>query len=296
MQFVGAALTQRLLRNADAYVSALHPLHGGSDSIQIGITVLLGQRTSANAQWAQENGQGVRRYAFQHVPNGPIGLSAQAAVDDSANGVRMADAQWGGALGAVGIGVEGNGGHVEPAASLRTGVAVLGGDPYWTRPVEGSFAVVDAGTPGVHVYRDNLEVGRTNDAGRLLVPDLRPFDTNRLSIDDRDLPIDRGIEHGEEAVAPPFGAGVLMRFALDRAVSVRLHLRDERGQPVPAGSELLLDGRRLLLPVGRDGLAYIQVGADARRLEARWAGHRCVSALAHRGATVTAGVCRSEAS
>lgn len=293
VRFAGAGLAQRLNRWSDLNASLLRSLGagGGGTSLQVGVTILLAPRASANAQWAREGGQNFRRIGAQLAPPGPIGASAQAAYEDRADGLRQVDAQWAGTVGTLGAGLEGMGGHVEPALLARTGVAFLGPHAYWTRPVDGSFAVVDAAAPGVRVYRDNLEVGRTDADGRLLVPDLRAFDANRLRVDDRDLPIDRGVERSEETVAPPAGAGVALRFALDRATPVRLQLRDARGAVVPAGAELFIDGRQILLPVGRDGLVYTEIAPTARRLEAQWDGHRCVAALSHRGTAVVAGAC-----
>ena len=296
VQFVGLACTQRLARWADLYASALHSLNrdqgNSGDSIQIGLTFLLGTRTSANVQWAEDGGESVRRYAAQISPPGPLGGALQADYDDSANGVRVLDGQWSGARGSIGAGLEGMGRRVEPAAMIRTGLAVLDGHAYWTRPIDTSFVVVDAGAANVRIYRDNLEVGRSDAGGRLLVPDLRPFDRNHLGIDDRDLPITLGLASSEETIAPPSGAGVSLRFALDQAAPSRLILRDDHGHVIPAGAALTLDDQQLPLPVGRAGLVYAAIGPHARRLQARWTGHRCLADLRHSGSTVVAGTCR----
>lgn len=292
VQFVGTALTQRLAAGADLYASYLHPLTGRSgDSLQIGMTLLLGPRASANLQWAQENGAAVRRYAAQLSPPGPNGLAAQASYDDSATGIRLVNAQWAAASGTVGAGFEGSGDRLQPAAMLRTGFAFMDGATYWTRPVDASFAVVDAGAPGVRVYRDNLEVGRTDAAGRLLVTDLRAYEANHLSIDERDLPIDRGLVSGSQTVAPPAGAGVDLRFALDREAPSRLRLQDAAGQPVPAGAAVAVDDVEQSLPVGLEGLAYLTLRPGARQITVRWGAGACTAAIIGSGTTARAGPC-----
>lgn len=292
VQFIGAAMTQRLGTRVDLYASILHPLTGRrDDSLQIGMTILLAPRASANLQWAQENGTAVRRYAAQLSPPGPNGLAAQASYDDSPTGIRVLDAQWATATGTVGAGFEGSGDRLQPAAMLRTGFAFMGGETYWTRPLDASFAVVDAGAPGVRVYRDNLEVGRTDAAGHLLVGDLRAYEANHLSIDERDLPIDRGLASGSQIVAPPAGAGVDLRFALDREAPSRLVLRDAAGQPVPAGASIAVDGIDQSLPVGLDGLAYLVLRPGARAIAARWGAGACKASIAGSGAAARAGPC-----
>ena len=295
VQFIGAALSQRLAAGVNLSASALHPLAGHQgDSLQVGLTVLLGPRTSANLQAADEQGRAVRRYAAQYAPSGPTGLAAQASYDDSATGIRMLDAQWSAARGSVGVGLEGVGERLQPAAALRTGVAFIDGASYWTRPVDASFAVVDAGAPQVRVYRDHLEVGRTGDDGRLLVSDLRAYEANELAIDDRDLPIDRSLLGASQTIAPPAGAGVRLRFAVDAAAPSRLLLRQADGRAVPAGAALSLDGQPQPLPVGLDGLVYLSLPAGAQALSARWAGGGCTAELRSSGAELRAEVCRED--
>ena len=109
-------------------------------------------------------------------------------------------------------------GSGSPSLTAQTGIAFLDGHAYWTRPVQSSFAVVDAGTTaGVDVYRENQLVGTTDAHGKLLVPDLLPFAVNRLSIDDSALPVATGLTTTGEQVAPPANAGVPVQFQSRRA-------------------------------------------------------------------------------
>src|SRR5204863_1398973 len=62
-------------------------------------------------------------------------------------------------------------------------VSLIDGAVFASNRIDDSFAVVDtAGAPGIRVRQENRDVGRTNSRGRFLVPDLRSFEINQLSI------------------------------------------------------------------------------------------------------------------
>jgi outer membrane usher protein len=280
-RIVGLSYTVQPMRDLQGYLSWLHPLGGvGSDTLVAGLSITLGHGTSGGVQWNRDQGASGERAFVQHSPPGPLGWSWLASGDDSSGGVRETQASWATERGTLGGSYVAYDGHASPGASVLTGVALLDGHAFWTRPVQNSFAVVDAGpVAGVRVYRENQLVGVTDSGGRLLVPDLQPFQTNHLSIDDRDLPISLGLASGAGTIAPPANAGVPVHFAVDQHPSLRLRLLLESGKPVPAGAALYLDGRALTLPVGYDGLVYADLSEGRHRLEARWPSGACRAQL-----------------
>jgi outer membrane usher protein len=130
------------------------------------------------------------------------------------------------------------------------------------RPIQGSFALVDAGASGVGVLRDRLPIGDTGSDGRVLAVNLRPYDSNTIAIRPDDLPFDRTPTATEIDVAPSQGAGVVVRFdEVTRAVQ-ETHVRYANGA-VPARGAVLQrqrDGARF--PVGTDGRVVL-LGAAA---------------------------------
>src|SRR4029079_1806519 len=88
-------------------------------------------------------------------------------------------------------------------AETRGSIAALGGEVFAAREISDAFAVVDAGGfEGVRVYLENREIGTTNAHGRLLVPSLRPYESNQLRVESVDLPINARADKPSLRVAP----------------------------------------------------------------------------------------------
>jgi outer membrane usher protein len=101
-------------------------------------------------------------------------------------------------------------------------LVLVGKDVYFTQPLNQSFAVLDVpGAPGVRGYFNNREMGRTDASGRLFIPNLFPYQSNRLSIAAEDLPIDYELEAEEVTLAPPTRGGAVVTFPAHRIRFVR---------------------------------------------------------------------------
>lgn len=293
IRLAGLAWNLQLYRSVSAYASWLYTLTGRSDSsLVIGFSVALGNNTSAGLQLTRDDRSEGQSVLIQHSPPGRLGWEYAASADSRDNGLRQAQVALTTERGTIGAGWAGFGGEGAPSAVVQTGLAFLDGHGYWTRPVQNSFAVVDAGNAsGVRVYRENQLVGTTDNRGRLLVPDLLPFSINRLSINDGDLPFAMGLAADSEQIAPPANAGVPVHFKVDARPAVRLRLVDLGGSVIPAGTPLWLDGHLLPLPVGYDGLVYADISEGTHLLEARWTDGQCRARLEVRGAQAKSESC-----
>jgi len=129
------------------------------------------------------------------------------------------------------------------------------------------------GIPNVTVFFDNQPVGRTDDNGLALVPNLRSFDVNRLSIDPLQLPLDATVTDTQVQIVPPYRSGNLVRFPVQRVHSGVFRLQRADGKPVPAGAVVKFQGEEF--PVGLDGLTYVTGYDHGTTGEARWAGGQC---------------------
>jgi outer membrane usher protein len=101
--------------------------------------------------------------------------------------------------------------------SLRLGsrgsVSWIGGGLHLARPITDSFTLVDANElAGVDVYLNHQPMGKTNSDGQLLIPRLTPYYGNRLSFDDRSIPLNYEIPALEQVSATPFRGGGITRF------------------------------------------------------------------------------------
>jgi outer membrane usher protein len=145
------------------------------------------------------------------------------------------------------------------SAQIDGAFATMGGGFFAGNRIDDAFAVVDTGTPGVPVFYENRPIGETNGSGKLLVPNLRAYGSNKLSIDPKVLGVNDEVETTEEVVAPADRSGVLVTFKtrtdVQEAVVV---LVGADGKPLPVGSKGKLDGGDEDFVVGYDGRAFVK--------------------------------------
>lgn len=278
---LGAGYGTRLGR--DWYVGAsLTQLYGSNGGLGAALTLTHAFSTRATAVAQVDRAPGADstyRVALQGDPPAALGLGYRVMAEQGLRSRGSGGLRWGGERGTATIEAESLDGDNSLRLGLASGLAILGRDVFWTRPVDSSFAVVDAGAPDTRVYRDNYLVGRTDEDGRLLISGLRPYERNSLRIEDADLPLRYGAQSLTVSVVPPVQTGLRARFAVEDVPSASLRLRLPDGAPVPLGARLLLDGRMLELPVGFDGQALIEAASGDYRLEARWATGHCNAVL-----------------
>ncbi len=161
-------------------------------------------------------------------------------------------------------------------ASVRGGVAVLGGQPHLSRWINDSFGVARvAGYPNVRVYADNQLVGLTNANGDAMLPGLRPYERNRIRIDARDLPLNAEVDALQVEAVPFFRSGVLAEFPVRPSNGALLRIVLDNGQPLPAGSTVEQRGSQVRFPVADEGEAYLTGLAPRNQLVARWKNQSC---------------------
>jgi outer membrane usher protein len=166
------------------------------------------------------------------------------------------------------------GGQSTHAAYVSGAITLLDGQLSAARSVTGSFAVVDVGDlADVPVYLENQPVTRTNSRGRALLPELRPYEANRIGIDPRDLPFETRVAARELMIAPPFRSGVVARFPVERIRSGSFRLRRSDGSPVPSGAWVEFNGERF--PVALDGFVYVTNFDHGLSAFATWKSGRC---------------------
>lgn len=137
-------------------------------------------------------------------------------------------------------------------------VGVWGGGVGLSNRINDSFALVNAGAPGVQVLSENRPAGKTNMLGTLVIPGLRAFEQNRVAIDVTTLPVNRTVAMSERMVRPARGAGVAVDFAGKRQqAGVIVVLKDGKGAFLPAGTHVSLAGSGESLVVGYDGRVWI---------------------------------------
>jgi len=166
-------------------------------------------------------------------------------------------------------------------AELDGAVITMGGGVFFANRIDDAFAVVETGVPGVEVFSENRPVGTTDSHGRLLVPNLRSYQNNKLSIDTTKLPVDAGINKTDSIVVPADRAGVQVNFAIQtNARPAIVVLKAPNGKPIPAGSYGQLEGGEDFV-VGYDGEAYIKGLGPENKVHITMVDRECNAAFAY---------------
>jgi outer membrane usher protein len=235
-----------------------------------------GNRVSASAGAVAGRGSGAPQdeaiaTLTQSPPAGP-GTGYRLSASTAGN----YDAYWHQQLAAADVEVEAarTEGIEGRSAQLSGALTLLDGMLTPSRTVAGSFAVVDVGgLPGVGVYVENQLVTRTDDSGRALLYNLRPYEANHVGIDPDDLPLDAVIGATGMLLTPPYRSGVVARFPVEQVRSATFRLVTEDGNPVPVGASVRLNGEDF--PVVMDGMVYVTGFDRGMGASAIWPGHHC---------------------
>ena len=155
-------------------------------------------------------------------------------------------------------------------------IAHLSGMTSFTRQIRDAFAVVNVGgLEGVRVYKENQEIGRTNENGQLLVPALRPYLGNQLRIELEDVPLNARIGSTATKTTPFYRSGVVVNFDVSVTTNILLHAVFPDGRPMPEGAIARVIQSGELFPVGMDGKLYLQGIDRSSQVEIQWAGQTC---------------------
>ena len=204
--------------------------------------------------------------------------------DTGGQGHQFGEAQYMSGAALVSAGLDRNGTRTTARASARGSVSLVDGGVFASNTITDSFAIVDTnGLANVRVLRENREVGRTDANGKLLVPELRSFDINRITIDPSDVPFDASIPIANREVRPMDRSGVIIKFPVRVSRAALLRLVDEAGVVIPIGSTARLRSGSAVVPVGYDGAAYLEdLAASNEVVVEKPDGERCSVHFAYR--------------
>lgn len=90
-----------------------------------------------------------------------------------------------------------------------------------------------------------------------LVPGLRPYQKNRIGIEQNDLPLDARIDALEVYAVPYYRSGYDVEFPVAKANGALLRVVTADGRAVPAGATVHIAGREESFAVALDGQAYV---------------------------------------
>ncbi len=133
-------------------------------------------------------------------------------------------------------------GQARASGQVRGSLARLNGAFHISRYINNAFLLVDAGYADVLIKHENRGIGLTGAGGMLLVPDILPFESNKISIDPLTLPLAAIIAETDAWVRVPEYAGATVRFkgAEDKRIRVNAYIVRADGKALPAGTAAML--------------------------------------------------------
>jgi outer membrane usher protein len=229
--------------------------NGGGTGLQVGITIPLGRRDSVSVT-GTSNGDMQLQAQRSTALVGEWGYNAYLSAGNSNHA--FGQVQYKSPVGMFGAGVDESSGTATARVEAQGAVSVTDRAVFPSNTIYDSFAVVDTGSvPHVHVLQENREVGRTNSSGKLLVPDMRAFDVNRLAITATDIPADVTLDTAAREIRPQDRSGVVVKFPVKVSHGALLKLVDDTGRPLELGSVATLHATGAQAPIGYDGEAYV---------------------------------------
>lgn len=174
-----------------------------------------------------------------------------------------------------------NDGRVTASASFDGALVMAGGGVFASNSVHDGFAVVDAGVADVPVMLQNRVVGKTGRNGKALVPGLRSYASNKVSIDVATLPVDANVSATDEVVVPARRSGVSVNFRGGDSASALVILKDVLGKDVAPGAAVTLNGGSEESFVGYDGQLWLE-GLNAQNsISVETADGHCTASFAY---------------
>jgi outer membrane usher protein len=247
---------------------------GGGSGVQMGLTIPFGRRSSVavsatsdgNAQFqAQQSASQIGEWGYDGYLSAGKSNHAFGEVHHKSR------------AGLFTAGIDTNAGQTTLRLEGQGALSLVDRSMFVSNPIYDSFAIVDTGPMAhVHVLQENREVGRTNSSGRLLVPDMRSFDLNHITIAPTDIPPDAIVNDASREIRPQDRSGVVVRFPVKISHGALLRLVDEAGAPLAVGSIAQLRATGQTVPVGYDGEAYVEnLGSYNAVSVERTDGRRC---------------------
>jgi outer membrane usher protein len=273
------------LHNMSMYVTGFHDFASSKSSgLLVGLTIPLGERSSVSASLGSGTGGSNKQVQAAQTPVTIGDWGYQLYDADGRSNHEFAQLQYKSPWTLLTAGAD----RIDRQTSLRLesqgSISFIDGGLFASNTIQDSFAVVNTdGLSHIRVLRENRDADSTDSAGQLLIPDLRSFDINHISIEPTDIPPDVTLAFSSREVRPQDHSGVVVRFPAQISHGALLRLVDEAGTPVAVGSTATLRATGAVVPVGYDGNAYVQRldahnDIDVERLD----GRRCSAAFDYR--------------
>lgn len=278
------AWTAQWTRRASLTASAYRDFAAGSSyGASITLTYLIDSDTTASATVGRDSGNATMIGAVSHATPYEGGWGWQVVGQKGAGAYRgYAQANFRGRYGDVYGAVQDLQGRVTTQFGASGSLVAMDGTVMAGRRIDQSFALVSTGgVANLPVLVENRRIGNTDGTGHILVPNLLPYDANRIEIDALALPVNTRLSSTRLSIAPALQSGALASFSIESFRGGQVVFTDVQGLPLPAGTVVihLESGARTV--VGYDGLAFFESLNDNNTFHAETADGVCTARLTY---------------
>ncbi|HKT31459.1 MAG TPA: fimbria/pilus outer membrane usher protein [Gammaproteobacteria bacterium] len=256
--------------------SAYHALSASNNGVILMFTLPFGERSNASfGVQRQNNADQAFAQVQESLPAG-TGSGYRASAQLGPNAFNQAEYDYQNNVGTYRAGALNSGGQTVYQGEASGGLAFIGGGVFPTRQINGAFGLVQVpGIPNVSVYADNQPVGVTDEHGDALIPALRPYQNNPVSLDAQSIPLSAQVNSLQQNAVPRFNSGVVVKFPVTSTRGATFTVKLADGKPLPAGATVQILGQPQNFPVGLDGEVYVTGLAAHNTLRASWSDESC---------------------
>jgi outer membrane usher protein len=230
-----------------------------STTAGLSLTIPLKNSASAYAQVDRKN-----RYAEYRRP-APLdgGIGYRVGLGNGQSDRQQAELEWRTSYGQFDLQAARLGGRTGLRGTASGGVLLAGSGLYPTQRIEGGLGIVEVtGRENVRIYQENRLVAKTDSHGRAIIPGLRAYESNKVSIAPSDLPLDMQMSTDALVLVPRYRGAVRARFSEQRESPATILLVRRDGSPVDAGTRVSMGAQESFVGYGGElFLKNMQEGA-----------------------------------
>jgi outer membrane usher protein len=156
-------------------------------------------------------------------------------------------------------------------------VGLFAGRPFASKKIgHGSFAVVKvADQPNVDIYQSNRKVARTNSSGLAFLPNLLPYQKNKISIKPEDLPFHLDVNETSQLITPQARSGVFINLDIHKANNRLVKVLTAGGTIMPIGSKVHMMPSNTDFFIGKRGEVYLTGLSNKNTMLVSWQDDTC---------------------
>ncbi len=276
-RLITASYSVNVGRNGFFIANAFHNLTGGSNNgVILMFTLPFGERSNISVGVQRQNNTDQAFATVQENLPAGTGSGYHVGIQAGPDAMNQAEYDYQNNAGTYRVGALSADGQTTYQGEAAGSLAFIGGGVFPIRQIQGAFGLVEVpGIPDVTVYADNQPIGTTDRNGNALVPIMRPYQNNPVSLGAGSLPLSAQVNTLQLNAVPRFNSGVIVKFPITSTRGATLTINLQDGKPLPAGAIVRIEGQQQTFPVGFDGEVYITGLAAHNSLRASWDHQGC---------------------